>query len=236
MITRVSFEKLILDKSAVTELGSKSRDELSALLGEGFAAMKNYDQNNPHHCYDLLTHTLYTVNNLDTEKCGRNDSVFIKAAAMFHDIAKPKVAQLKNGMSVFYGHASKSAEIAEGLLLRIGYDNVEASRICFFIKHHDDFISFKESNHEIKHVSPYIRIIGIDTVEAQMLITKNDAVKNGTYIPDKHDYLLLINLCKADASAQSEYVERDGSVVDGRQAKLSRMNKIEQIIKELPWT
>ena len=37
----------------------------------------------------------------------------------------------------FYGHASKSAEMAEEILKRLKYDSVTISQVCILIKYHD---------------------------------------------------------------------------------------------------
>ena len=93
----------------------KSKNEVRALLGEEVAQMVDYDQRNPHHCYDLFLHALHTV-----QFVGSNSPTPLLVAAFFHDIGKPYVAQEKQGRLVFYGHAQKSAEIARPLLHSLG--------------------------------------------------------------------------------------------------------------------
>lgn len=113
--------------------------------------MIKYNQNNPHHCYDLFLHTLYTVENL-----GDSASDALRIAAFFHDIGKPFVATQKHNRTVFYGHANKSAEIAHQLLLRMGYALSEIERVCFFVKHHDDFISWVLPSEPYDRSNPYL--------------------------------------------------------------------------------
>ncbi len=52
------------------------------------------------------------------------------------------MARVKDGRTVFYGHAQKSVEIANSLLNRLGYMSHEIEQILFYIGHHDDFISW----------------------------------------------------------------------------------------------
>lgn len=58
--------------------------------------MVDYDQRNPHHCYDLFLHVLHTV-----QFVGSNSPTPLLVAAFFHDIGKPYVAQEKQGRLVF---------------------------------------------------------------------------------------------------------------------------------------
>jgi len=208
-------------------------DELKRVLGHAFASIKNFDQNNPHHCYDLLTHTLQTVARLDMY-CNDVDALpLLRVAALFHDIGKPSVVQEKNGRSVFYGHAAKSAEIAEPLLAQIGYSQDEVSLVLFYIAHHDDFISFKLRDEMPDKPNPYIKEINKNNVESQIKSTMRKCRESGSYIPSKHDYLNLMDLCCADASAQSEHVVMNGVCIDGSKQKIKRMKAIRKIIEEL---
>ena len=55
----------------------KSSEELKEMLGDEFAVMKDYAQNNPHHCYNLLEHTVRTAAGMDCS--GFVDWVFYNA-------------------------------------------------------------------------------------------------------------------------------------------------------------
>lgn len=228
MINRAEFEKLILDDESLCSLEKLSAENLTKLLGADFGAMKYYNQNNPHHCHNLLKHTIEVARNIPAEELSAADCIILRAAAMFHDIAKPETAQEKNGHLVFYGHAKVSAEKAEKILYDIGYNDSEVKRLCFFIGHHDDFISFKESNHAR---NPYIKIICPASVHELMKDTRARALKNNDFVPRLDDYLLLLRLCRADAMAQAPVVMRDGQVIDSTASKLSRLEAIEAVLK-----
>lgn len=100
---RVEREELIRwsEPKQVLLLLDKSREELKEMLGDEFAAMKNYAQNNPHHCYNLLEHTVRTVGEMDCGNISDEDAVQLRVAALLHDIGKPVVAFQKNGKTVF---------------------------------------------------------------------------------------------------------------------------------------
>lgn len=113
MMVREQFEHSLINPLLFWSL--KTNDEVSVLIGEAAAVMVAFDQRNPHHSYDLFTHTLHTVAGVK-----ETAPAIMRVAAFFHDIGKPSVAMEKQGRLVFYGHAQKSAEIASPILREIG--------------------------------------------------------------------------------------------------------------------
>ncbi len=212
-------------------LNSYTAEELQDMFGYDFAMMKNFDQRNPHHAYDLLTHTLKTTVNLG-EYCHADlDIVLLKVASLFHDIGKPQVAKEKNGRNVYYGHAERSAELASPTLFTIGFEKHEIDLILFYIRHHDDFISFKlkDENSDIKN--PYIVKISVNSVKSRIKSVRKKATASNSFVPSKKDYINLLSLCCADASAQNPSVVIDGICVDSNNNKIKRMTAIKKIIE-----
>jgi len=212
---------------------SLDRCRLKELFGQEFAKMQGFNQNNPHHIYDLLTHTVQTVVGLERFCKDAEALPLLRVAALFHDIGKPSVVQDKNGRSVFYGHAAKSAEIASSVLSDIGCSKEDTSLLLFYIAHHDDFISFKLHDEMPDKPNPYIKEINKKNVEQQINNTMRKCKESGSYIPSKLDYLNLMDLCCADASAQSVNVITNGVCVDGSSQKIKRMKAIKNIIEEI---
>ena len=75
--------------------------------------MKGFDQKNQHHIYDVLTHTSKVIENVPP--------VYpLKAAALFHDIGKPKTFTVdEKGTGHFYGHNKVSARITNEILTKL---------------------------------------------------------------------------------------------------------------------
>lgn len=280
---REKFEENLLREDVVESDFFKHIYESEGAFGEDVLRMREFEQNNAHHCYDLWEHTLRTVEGIKKE--GLTDEQFrrLRVAAFFHDIGKPDVATFneKTGQQVFYGHATHSVDVARPILERMGYSAEEIEQIGFYIGHHDDFISYKSKlspwmkNHE------FIRGIDSDTVSEKIIenkydfsamgysqdqiryicytlghdgqeptftnakgpidITVNMAEVQGKidsgdydskYIPSEEDYKLLLELCKADAGAQSEVAIQQGKVVGSKKEKLENMNNIQNSIPE----
>lgn len=210
----------------IAELLNYSKDDLETLLGKDFAVMKGYSQNNPHHCFDLLEHTVKTAEALDCNGISEIEALELRIAALFHDVGKPLVASDKNGRTVFYNHAVKSREIAEEELCRYDLERCSLDRILFYIEHHDDFISFKLKTDISGKGNPFIFLITLETVYNRILKTQDECRINCNYVPTVYDYSLLMRLCIADAKAQSVKVFKDGMQVDSLEDKLVRLRKI----------
>lgn len=212
MIDKMMFEKTLIEP--VNFWSNKSKGEVRGLIGEQVSMMVDYNQRNPHHCFDLFQHSLHTVASLCDDA-----SVDLRIAAFFHDIGKPYVAKEKGGRLVFYGHASKSAEITRKLLRDLGYDATVIARMIFFIEHHDDFISwvlpselYDRKNPHMVEITPYNVISHIMKADIDSNILLDSGVRDL--------WGGLIALCKADSNAQSEIVYRGEIKVDSREHKL----------------
>ena len=224
MISKLEFENSL--QMPLPFWQSKSMDEVCDLLGNTVAQMVGFAQNNPHHCYDLFLHTLHTVDEIRPSY-----STILRVAAFFHDIGKPSVAFEKQGRLVFYGHAKKSAELAAPILVKLGYPSQDVDLICFYISHHDDFISWVLPTEEYNRQNPYLKEITLENVKAHIQkTTVDDPILQ--HLDAKDIWLNLIELCRADASAQAEFVIINDQVIDSKDHKVQKTDRIrEEILK-----
>ncbi len=89
-----------------------------------------FEQRNPHHRYDVYTHTAHVVEAVP-------GCLALRWAALLHDCGKPDCFFLdENGRGHFHGHASASAEKADTLLLALKAPNALRERVVFLIGHH----------------------------------------------------------------------------------------------------
>ena len=95
------------------------------------APMFGFEQHNEHHCHDVWEHTLAAVDSVV-------DQPVLRWAALLHDAGKPHTFTLgEDGVGHFYGHAPRSAGIAENIMKRLRFDNESRERIVTLIRHHD---------------------------------------------------------------------------------------------------
>ncbi|WP_026395160.1 CCA tRNA nucleotidyltransferase [Acetobacterium malicum] len=95
---------------------------------------KNFDQMNPHHCYDVLTHTAVAMETLAPVPR-------LRWAMLFHDLGKPQTFTRDDaGVGHFKGHSKVSEAMARQRLtdLRISKNTVD--QVCLLVKYHDTLI------------------------------------------------------------------------------------------------
>ena len=103
--------KLLLSVSCAEDL-LRFAPILAAVIPE-LGPMIGFQQHSPHHAYDVFTHTAHVV-------AGVSPDLNRRWAALLHDTGKiPTFTQDANGRGHFYGHAPKSAEMADAILRRL---------------------------------------------------------------------------------------------------------------------
>ena len=142
------------------------------------------------------------------------------------NIGKPLVAKVKDGRTVYYGHAMKSAEMAERLLRQMEYSEEMVEEICFNVRHHDDFISWVLPDEKYDRKNPYLKSITKENIVKH--IQKVQIQENQLISPDKWNSLL--DLCRADVTAQADEVWQCGILMDSKEYKLKRIALIRKLI------
>jgi len=90
-----------------------------------------FDQHSPYHCFDVLTHTLKTVEN------SPNDLI-VRLTMLFHDIGKPECYTCdEDGIGHFRGHWQVSADMAKEILFRLRYDNETIKTVTELVYYHN---------------------------------------------------------------------------------------------------
>ena len=219
MMRRDEFESTL--SNPLSYWSSKSKNEVGDLINSKVGDMVGFDQRSPHHCYDLFNHSLHTVDGIVDPA-----PILLRVAAFFHDIGKPVVAMEKQGRLVFYGHAQKSAEMIPDTLKKMGYVTEELKEICFYIKHHDDFISWILPEEENNYANKYMVKITEENIRRHIDVVNKKCSKDNFY-PDKYIWKNLLNLCYADVSAQAEVVFQNGTIIDTQAHKLKKISTLQ---------
>ena len=93
--------------------------------------MFGFDQRNRHHIYDVWEHTLRAL-------AASPADPLLRLALLLHDCGKPACFSLDGGgQGHFYGHAQKSAALADEALTRLRFDGDTRARAVRLIALHD---------------------------------------------------------------------------------------------------
>lgn len=106
------------------------RDILAVVIPE-IAATFDFDQQNPHHCYDIYTHTLHAV-------AAAPPDPIVRWAVLLHDIGKPRTFTVdENGIGHFKGHAAAGAPMAAAILTRLRMSREMTETVTTLVEAHD---------------------------------------------------------------------------------------------------
>ena len=136
-------------------------DVLFTVLPE-LEPMHGFDQKNPHHDYDVYTHTLKAVAAVPPEPV-------LRWAALLHDSGKPHCFTEDERGGHFYGHAVISKEIARRALHAMKCDRKRLDRVLLLIERHDTVWNGTD-----KQLKRTVRLIGFDAAYQLILLHKAD--------------------------------------------------------------
>ena len=120
-------------------------DVLEEIIPELYLS-RGFQQHSPYHIYTVQDHILKSVVELKSviQKLPEFTAAIhahwfeLCITMLLHDIAKPVCYTVDDGgTGHFYGHAKKSAEMADGILRLLKFSNAERERIVLLIKNHD---------------------------------------------------------------------------------------------------
>ena len=90
-----------------------------------------FEQHHPCHIYTVYEHCLTALDHIPAEPV-------LRWTALLHDLGKPLVYTTDpDGTRHFYGHAERSAELAEAVLTRLKFDTASRERILQLVSVHD---------------------------------------------------------------------------------------------------
>lgn len=169
----VELKKLLCGKGARRVLAEYS--DILFTIFPALAPMRGCAQNNPHHAYDVWTHTLIALENAPA------DPVY-RLTMLFHDSGKPAAHTVgEDGYDHFKGHPAISRDITEAALFAMKSDRATMNRVLALITEHDLRIPA-----EPKSVRRQMARIGSDLFEALFPVFRADLLaQNPAMIPEK---------------------------------------------------
>ncbi len=145
---------------------------LTAAIPE-LGSMVGFRQNNPHHIYDVYTHTAHVVELTPP-------ILAVRWAALLHDVAKPHTYSVDDrGIGHFYGHARKSAELADQILRGLKAPNALREQVVTLVAYHSASrdMGTLESDKPLRRL---LRRLGEDTLRQLLALDRADDGGKGT--------------------------------------------------------
>jgi len=178
---RDEFNRILMSKNAVS--GIELLRE-SGLLKEILPELeRSYGVGqNKHHKYDVYWHLLKSLE----YAVKKNYPLYLRLAALFHDIGKPLTKQGEGPDCTFYGHEIIGAKITKKILQRLRYPNEIIQKVSHLVRHHMFYL-------EIDKVTPaavrrFVRRVGQENLEDLFKVRYADRIGSG--VPKAEPYRL----------------------------------------------
>ncbi|WP_312092940.1 CCA tRNA nucleotidyltransferase [Aminipila sp.] len=179
LLNRVSRERInvelckLLRGKGIKHILREYKDILAVIMPE-LTPMFGFQQNNPHHKYDVWEHTVIAVDSSINE-------TIIRLALLLHDIGKPECYTCdSNGIGHFYSHGEFGAEMVRKILKNLKFDNLTVNNVCQLVKYHDADIN--ESNQFIKK---WLNKIGDSQFDRLLQVKYADVMGQSDYQREK---------------------------------------------------
>lgn len=136
--------------------------------------IKGFNQHNPYHAYDVLTHTLIVIKNTPS-------NLILRLSALFHDIAKPLCYTVDSkGIGHFYGHDIVGKKVASDILHRLEYDENIIEDVLALIEFHDYPLYLKE-----KAIKKLLNKIKPELIDSLLILKRADIMGQNPQLIDR---------------------------------------------------
>ncbi len=130
-----------------------------------------FEQDTPHHVYDVYGHILRAVDNYS----GGDPAV--KLALLFHDISKPQCRKIYGGQSHFKGHSVQSSKTAGEIMRRLKMSRRTIASVTSLIKFHDVRLTGG-----IAQMRKLVSVLGAENMGRVLDIMYADALAQSEYM------------------------------------------------------
>jgi poly(A) polymerase/tRNA nucleotidyltransferase (CCA-adding enzyme) len=178
---RDEFLKIVMTEKAAAGL------ELLRMLGllkyilpeleEGYKVSQN-----KHHIYDCYEHSILSLK----YAAKKNFNKYVRLAALFHDIAKPRVKKGEGPDATFYGHEILGAKMTAQILNRLKFSKKEIEKISKLVRYHLFYYNVDEVSES--SVRRLVRQVGPENMDELLEVRMADRIGSG--VPKAEPYKL----------------------------------------------
>jgi poly(A) polymerase/tRNA nucleotidyltransferase (CCA-adding enzyme) len=178
---RDEFLKIIMSERAAE--GIEKMRELSLLkyiipeLEEGYKVTQN-----KHHIYDCYEHYLRSLD----YAAKRGFNMYVRLAALFHDIGKPRTKKGEGPDATFYGHEVIGAKMTAQILNRLRFPKKDIEKIVKLVRYHLFYYNPGEVGES--SVRRLLRKVGPENIEELIQVRMADRIGSG--VPKAEPYKL----------------------------------------------
>jgi poly(A) polymerase/tRNA nucleotidyltransferase (CCA-adding enzyme) len=137
---------------------------------------------NKHHIYDIYEHLLRSLNYAVKE----NYNVYVRLAALLHDIAKPRTKKGKGLNSTFYNHEVVGAKMTKKILERLKFSRKDIEKITKLVRYHLFYYNTGEVGES--SVRRLMRNVGQENIDELLEVRMADRIGSG--VPKAEPYKL----------------------------------------------
>jgi len=146
-------------------------------LEEGYRISQN-----KHHIYQCYEHYLRSLD----FAAKKNFNKFVRLAALFHDIGKPRAKRGEGLDSTFYGHEIVGAKITAQILNRLKFSKKDIEKIVKLVRYHLFYYNPGEVGQS--SVRRLVRQVGPENMEELLQVRMADRIGSG--VPKAEPYKL----------------------------------------------
>jgi len=137
-------------------------------LEEGYKVTQN-----KHHIYECYEHALLSLK----YAAQKNYNKYVRLAALFHDIAKPRVKEGEGPDATFYGHEIVGAKMTAQILNRLRFSKKDIEKIAKLVRYHLFYYTPEEvSESSIRRL---LRQVGPENTEELLQVRYCDRIGSG---------------------------------------------------------
>ncbi|MDP3882620.1 MAG: CCA tRNA nucleotidyltransferase [Candidatus Staskawiczbacteria bacterium] len=137
---------------------------------------------NKHHIYDCYQHAIKALEYTAKKKF----NVYVRLAALFHDIAKPKVKVGQGENATFYNHEVVGAKITFQILNRLKFPKKDVEKITKLVRFHLFYYNVDEVTES--SVRRLVKNVGPENMEELLQVRYADRIGSG--VPKAEPYKL----------------------------------------------
>ncbi|MFH1451321.1 MAG: HD domain-containing protein [bacterium] len=137
---------------------------------------------NKHHVYDCYEHNILSLK----YACKKSFNVYVRIAALLHDVAKPKTKRGEGPDATFYGHEIVGARMVKKILERLKFSKKDVEKITKLVRYHLFYYNVDEVSES--SVRRLVRQVGPEDMEELLQVRMADRIGSG--VPKAEPYKL----------------------------------------------